>query len=227
MKNKKANVPKKGRKKGGNPSDGTSGKGVRGEILAGDGQTFTSLTALPRTKIPKLMEYRLAQSFSVDSGWFSTSTTVATFTYVNFSLSQSNQASALTDLFDQYMIDGAEVWILPRYSLASNSNNWGTLYSVIDVDDSNLLTSVAQANEYVSCVESEGTQGHYRHLVPHCALAAFSGAFTSYANVKHQWIDAASPNVQHYGIKVAASVTGIALVYDLRIRLSFRFRNVH
>lgn len=201
-------------------------RGARGEVLTGDGSTFTALTKLPMTRIPKPLTYELSQSFTVSS-WTVSATATPTFTYVSFTLSQSNMASALTDVFDQYMIDEAEVWIMPQPSVAASSNNYGILKTVIDLDDSTSLGSLTAADEYSSVVVSEATQGHYRHFIPHVALAAYSGSFTSYANRSHQWIDAASTGVQHYGVKVAIGLTGTPITYDLHIRWHAKFRSIH
>jgi len=141
-------------------------------------------------------------------------------------LSSFDQATQLAAVFDQYMIESVEIWIMPQFSNASTSNFSGTLLSVIDLDDNNVLSTVAQASDYTSCVTTEVDQGHYRHFVPHVALAAYSGAFSSFANRHHMWIDAASPSVQHYGVKLAASPTGAVCTYDVNIRATLRFRSI-
>jgi len=126
------------------------------------------------------------------------------------------------------MIDEAEVWIYPQTSIAANSAYHGLLSSVIDVDDSTNLTTTSQADSYQSVRTAESTNTHYRHFVPHCAVAAYGGTlFTSYANQKLQWIDCASNTVPHYGVKLASSATGAIVTYDLRVRFRIHFKNVH
>jgi len=125
------------------------------------------------------------------------------------------------------MIDAVEVWLLPQNSSARIGNS-GLLSSVIDLDDSSNLTSFAQADDYASVVTSEQTQGHYRHFVPHIAIAAYgSSGFAGYANRSHQWIDCTSSGVPHYGVKIAASPSNsVTTSFDLRYRIHLRFRSV-
>jgi hypothetical protein len=171
--------------------------------------------------------YQIVQSYTIEQ-WFATSTSMPTFASFNTALVAFNQLTAFTNLFDQYMIASVELWLMPRETVASsNSYFGGVLHTVVDIDDSALLTSVGQASDYANCVTTEATQGHYRHFIPHVAIAAYSGAFTSFTSKKNVWIDAASPSVEHYGFKVAAGPTGGASVtYDLNVRCLLKFRNV-
>jgi len=57
------------------------------------------------------------------------------------------------------------------------------------------------------------------------AVAAYAGSFTSYANMEPQWIDCASPSVQHYGFKCAVNPTGVAMTFDLIGKIWVQFRN--
>lgn len=199
-------------------------RGVRGERLNGDGKTFTSLTALPRTVTPNPMVYRCVQSYE-SVGFFSTSVSLPTFFSLRVELDTFDQYASFTALFDQYKIESVEMWIMPQQSDASNVYG-GMLNSVIDLDDNNLLTTVAQASDYTSCVTSEATQGHYRHFTPHVAVNLYAGAFGAFGNSKPMWIDAASPNVQHYGVKLACTPTTNIITYDLRVRCVLAFRSV-
>jgi hypothetical protein len=116
---------------------------------------------------------------------------------------------------------------MPRYSAAASSSVGGILSSVIDLDDSTLLTQPNQAGDYSSCVTTEPTQGHYRHWVPHAAIAAYNASLpTGFANQASPWLDTSSPSVTHYGIKLATSVTASAIVYDFNTRLIVEFRSV-
>lgn len=202
-------------------------KGVRGEILVKDGSTFTSIVALPRIVTPTPKQYSIYQTFSIKS-WHTTSAALNTFNAVFIQLAQFGQVSSFIDIFDQYMIDEAEIWISPQVSSAVSSNLGGRFTSVIDLDDATNLTTMDQADQYSSAVQSEISQGHYRHFIPHVALSAYgNGVFTSFANRSHQWIDAASTTVQHYGVKIAVDVNGGTEVYDLRVRCKINFRSVH
>lgn len=67
-------------------------------------------------------------------------------------------------------------------------------------------------------------------LRPRTAMAAYSGAFTSYANMSDQWIDLNSTSVQYYGFKLLlppASVSSLSSpAIDLMFDYTIVFRNV-
>lgn len=140
----------------------------------------------------------------------------------------STQLTALQAIFDQYMIEDCEVWVEAQNQTSTPVGQiGGKLYTVVDYDDLSNLTSVGQALSYSNCVATSFNQGHYRRWKPHVALAAYSGTFTSYANVKSIWIDIASPAVQHYGVKVYTDFTSTSTVtFDIRVRLRIGVRNL-
>jgi len=57
------------------------------------------------------------------------------------------------------------------------------------------------------------------------AVAAYSGAFTSYSNLVGGWIDSASPAVQHYGIKLATPIATGSIAYTMTARAVVSFRS--
>lgn len=200
--------------------------GVRGERLSRDGATFSNLTSIPRsiTSIPE--QFSCYQEYSL-LNWMTSSITVPTFQAHYTNLNSINNAASFAAIFDQYMIDGMEAWLIPNQNSASASSNNGLLYSVIDLDDASALSTLAQFGEYSSCVTSMASQGHYRHFKPHVALATYNGAFGGYGNRANVWIDAASLTVQHYGLKFGLSVCGAVMTYDLVVRIHCRFRQTH
>jgi hypothetical protein len=123
--------------------------------------------------------------------------------------------------FDQYRITSAEVWIIPQAT-----NNSALMKTVVDYDNASVTATTAYFDSYTNCHTTTLANGHYRRFVPHIALAAYSGAFTSYSNVKMQWIDCVSSNVQHFGFKTYCDTTASgAIVLDLIVRAKFEFRN--
>jgi len=159
---------------------------------------------------------------------FTTSTTLATFGVYSFTATNSvSQFSSWSNVFDQYLIREIEVWITPAV-LTSSTIDYGNenLYSVIDYDDGNALTTIAQVLSYENIMATSLTNGHYRKFRPHIAVAAYSGAFTSFKNEVSDWIDVASSNVQHYGLKIAADVTTSAHAIRMFTRVWIQFRNV-
>lgn len=149
-----------------------------------------------------------------------------TFTSFNFQLSQLDQAASFQALFDQYRIRMIEVNFIPAQTEQPTPViNQGNFYTVVDYDDSNALTSVAAAVDYTNVQFGTGTQQQRRVFQPHVAVAAYSGAFTSFENQASPWIDMQSPNVQHYGVKTVWTPTnsnGDAITVLSRIWLQCR-----
>lgn len=153
--------------------------------------------------------------------YHSTSATVPTYKGVSLSLTAFT-SSAYLGLFDQYRIDQVESWMFPDLGGVVHGGPWS---SVIDLDDANTPSASADVQNRQGCLTSGIDAGHYHRWKPHMAVAAYSGAFTSYSNIIAGWIDAASPAVQHYGLKcvwppTSSGVTTYSLV--LRIVVSFK-----
>jgi len=131
-----------------------------------------------------------------------TPTTPITTTY-NFNLSASN---ATAGNFDQYRLMAVRFSIVPNNNAIGLVTNSSTglvpVYCVIDYDDTNALASASAAEGYNNCIVLNPGESLSRTFRPRMALAAYSGAFASYANVEPLWIDASSNGVQHYGIKL-------------------------
>jgi hypothetical protein len=145
------------------------------------------------------------------------------------SSTSSAQLSALQAIFDQYKILSVEFWCEAQNQSSTPINQiGGKLYSVIDYDDAANLANVASALSYSNCIVSSFNQGHYRKWKPHLAMAAYSGTFTSYANMKDEWLDIASANVQHYGAKfitdLSTSTNNVS--FDIRVRILVACRNL-
>lgn len=155
-----------------------------------------------------------------------------------FMLSQLDQVATFGDLFDQYKINKVVIKLMPR---TQNTHAPGTavgtcpsyFYSTIDYDDANVPTTLAELREYERCRVISTTDGksHSITIKPRIAMAAFSGAFTSYANKGNQWIDCASTGVQHYGWKCIFPPAGTgnavgSVSYDTMLTFYLSFRNV-
>lgn len=135
-----------------------------------------------------------------------------------------------TSIFDQYRINLIETILRPRGNVSTvnaSASASGFLYSVIDYDDASAVTP-SQALNYDNVVTTSMEQSHRRCFVPHIALGAYSGTFSSYANVTEQWIDCNSPTVAHYGVKYVcdAGITGSLQSWDFICRISVSFRGV-
>lgn len=153
-----------------------------------------------------------------------TSTTAGTY----FTIGQVDQVGALQAVFDQYRIDLIEVWIVPKGSSDNKqySQESAFLYSVIDYDDSTAPATLAAMTDFSNCLVTTMMCGHYRRWKPHVAVAQYAGTFTGFGNVVSPWIDLNSVGVVHYGIKIGADITAVAVTIDYRIRFTLSFRNI-
>jgi hypothetical protein len=56
------------------------------------------------------------------------------------------------------------------------------------------------------------------------STALYAGSFTSFGNVSSPWIDMASPNVEHYGVKIGMTPTDTIYRWDTRARFHLEVR---
>lgn len=160
------------------------------------------------------------------SAWITTSITVPVFRGQAFTVSGFAASSPYLTVFDQYKIDELEVWIEPVISQSSAIALVSNYSTAIDLDDANTPTAYDNVQDHQSAIISNGEAGHYHKWQPHVAIAAYSGAFTSFANIPAGWNDVASPNIQHYGLKYATnSATSIPIIYSLSVRARVSFRS--
>lgn len=206
---------------------GAKGK-TNGRKVKGDGKLFNSAGLPPFYKVPNNnVPHKILQTFLTGS-FLTTSTMGGSFVATSFSVSSLDQITSLQAVFDQYRIPLIEALLIPR--LAANvtgaTSNTGLCVTVVDYDDASNLSTVQAGLDYVNALVGSGLDGHYRCFQPHVAVAAYSGTFTSFANEPSPWIDAASPAVAHYGLKVGCTATDTAYTYDLVVRLHTEWRNI-
>jgi hypothetical protein len=136
------------------------------------------------------------------------------------------QATTFTSLFDQYRFLSMSVAVLPRQSITTTASGQPSYFTVVDYDDATTPTSRAFMVDYDNCTQCEVYESVSRTFSPHVALSAYSGAFTSFANRAYQWIDVASPTVQHYGFKFWIDVCSAPVpVWDISISYVIEFQN--
>jgi len=156
-------------------------------------------------RLPTLSQTYTQRYITISVAGLTQSATVDSSTAYVFSLGDLDNAGAYQTMFDQYRIEAVRFVLRPS-SLYQNATNtvtfWSPVYVVIDYDDATALSTAAAARAYDNCMILAPGEGCERTFVPRVAMAAYSGAFTSFANEIPPWIDAASPSVQHYGVKV-------------------------
>jgi len=155
-----------------------------------------------------------------------------------FTLADIPQSSTFTALFDRYRINRVEVTFTPVQN--NNQAQSGSvivsvpdysLYYVVDVDDASVVAPVTSLMEYEGCKRHSLLSGPITvGFKPHVAVAAYSGAFTSYANQADEWLDCGSPSIQHYGLKWGFPVplsTGYGQIpCSVTVRYFVEFKNV-
>jgi len=209
-----AMIMAKGQKKG------TKGARRTAEIV----RLFSNDFPFFPTHVANENTYKLSQFVNV--GTITSNIATAVFAAFAFVASAIDQISSLTAVFDQYRIDELEVWFWPKIQPGTGTiSDPGLFATAVDYDDATALSTYNQALDYQNVLVSDGRQGHYHRFKPHAAIAAYSGAFTSFANQASPWIDAASTGVQHYGVKgvwTATDTTGYTYAVQARFHMSFR-----
>lgn len=138
-------------------------------------------------------------------------------------LSMFSKSTAYTALFDQYRIDDVEMWIVPN--APQGSTTFSSQYHAIDYDNASLPSDASDITSKATQITTDGASATYLRWQPHMAVALYSGAFTSYGNEPADWIDAGSPNVQHFGVRSGygpSATGGIVYAYHVRAKVSFR-----
>jgi hypothetical protein len=126
-----------------------------------------------------------------------------------FTLGDLPQVSQFTAIYDQYRIRKIDVIFTPLLNVNTSQSAAVALtapemnmYYLIDYDDANVISPLTTLMEYETCKVHNFYQGALSlSFKPHVALAAYSGVFSSYANVQDQWLDTGSIAIQHFGVK--------------------------
>ena len=109
-----------------------------------------------------------------------------------FTLSDLAGYSDMVTMFDEYQLYKVEVTFQPTITQSfSSDRNPGALYTAVDYDDAATPGDATVLLQYGTCQISAPQERVTRCIYPRMAVAAYSGAFTSYANMKSQWIDIA------------------------------------
>jgi len=188
-----------------------------------ESRTFNVVGSRPRAQ-PVLGDNVIAAMLSYSAGTsLTTSASVPTFGGQAFTIASFDNSSQYLSLFDQYKFVQLECWIEPLEPQGSTS--FGSIYSAVDFDDSNVPSNPSNVGDHQNSLISGGGAAHYHRFRPHVAMATFgSGAFSSYSNVPAGWVDSASPNTAHFGLKIAADPTPSITHWTLYVRALVHFR---
>jgi len=169
----------------------------------------------------------LTQSITLEltvTGSAFTTSNIGAFSGSAFATALSNfsASSVLAAVFDQYKFEQLEFWLEPVAPMGTTA--FGVVTSAVDLDDATPPSSQSAVQDHPGALQGTGGAGHYHKFKPHMAVAVYSGAFTSFANEPANWIDIASPNVQHYGLKFCSTGFSAAIGYNQTIRAVISFR---
>lgn len=173
--------------------------------------------------LKRIRPYSAILSFS---NYTVNSTTVPTPFSQNIQLSQLTGYADFIAAFDKYRILEVQAEFLPNTGGTVTTSS-AIISTVIDYDDDTNLAPGSEY-EYDSCYSVNSNVNFKRTFIPRCALAAYSGTFTSYGEAKAgQWIDCASPNVQHYALKgmIGAASPQFALQVIWRVHVQFALQH--
>jgi hypothetical protein len=156
---------------------------------------------------------------------FTNTTTVPVFPTLNFTGSLFNDFANYATVFDKYRFLEVEVDFI---CVNPSQNGNGLFVTCIDYDDDAALSSLNQILDYKNAYTTNTAANFKRTLIPRCTLAAYSGAFTSYAEAKAgQWLDCASNGIIHYALKCYLGPSIPITQYQIVIRAHLQFKNQH
>lgn len=161
---------------------------------------------------------------------------------ISFTLSQVQGFADFVALYDQYRIRSVEVKYTPITLNIGNLNAAGqssmqvcTLASVIDYDDSIDLPDVSIARQYSSCLIRQYGEEPYttrRKFTPASLVQLYRTLTTTgYSSKYGQWIDVATNDVPHYGMKFLLSLPAVCntgdtnMGYQIDVQYELEFRN--
>jgi len=169
------------------------------------------------------------------SGLWTNSTASDVFNNFSFILAAVPGYTEFTNLYDQYRINAAKITIIPR----GNQSDIGVasttvaqsvgVFSVVDYDDTSLLTSLNQALQYQNCKMTRTHQQHSRFIKPRVELNALVSTLPGNGNAvsTRGWIDCDFPNTPHQGIKyVFQQSPNSVQTFDVKVDYYLAFKNV-
>jgi len=193
-------------------------------------QATHQIPLIPDVQLMKLSRTRVC-SFVLEADYSTLSSASVATTYGAFAAVLGNFTgfTELVSAFDMYRIMQFRATFIPIVPSTSTNTNGVLLYTALDYDDITSATSVTDLEQYDTCQIVQAGAFFERICNPRIAYAAYGGGtFTSYANQRAGWIDAASTGVQHYGIKYALtgnSSGGAVNMYYMKMQIFVQFRS--
>lgn len=191
---------------------------------------------LARSRVPKTLRQPIQyfKRSAYFSGWAANNTTADNFLVTFATLNSVPNASDFTTLYDQFRINGVKFTLIPRGNQSDIGTASGTVaqsvgvFSVIDYDDSNALTSLGQALQYQNMKMTRSHQIHSRYFKPRIMTSADATTGIVMANNTRGWLDVATgADVKHLGIKyVLQQSPNSSQQFDLKVDYYLAFKCV-
>lgn len=149
-----------------------------------------------------------------------------------FTMSQVLNIGELQAVFDQYMIVGIKVLMIPRFTSAevgaAKELEWPKVYVWYDCDDAtppSAGTAISAAMQRSNVQQLDLTRPNEFYFKPRLAPQFYNGGFGTSSN--YQWINMASIGIEYYGLKIAWSsggASGDTNYLDLTFKYYMRFK---
>lgn len=174
---------------------------------------------VPRIRFSKDSLFNAELTYRVN---ISTSISAMTTGSLVFQLSNVSNYANYTAIFDRYRIIQADAKFVQNIQPGTAAS----LLTCIDYDDGNSPSGEASVEGFGTLAICPSGVVEQRTLNPRLAVAAYSGAFTSYANMPSStWIDSASPSVNYFGLKYEVPVTATSYAISVYVTLMVQFKS--
>jgi hypothetical protein len=185
-------------------------------------QELYALPSTPDIHFPALKQNRVHTfAFTYDAGTISAAVagTSAAFTVA---LSSFPTATLFAGFFDTYRIQTVKIMFNPISSVLTTGTT-APITTAVDYDDATASVNLSDRDTAMTV-----PSGRYfeRIFMPRAAQALYGGAFTSFGQTAHPWIDTANPGVLHYGLKYTQGPsTAVQPLWDVQVRAIVQGKN--
>ncbi len=160
------------------------------------------------------------------------STSGSTFGGLSLYLSSFDSTSEITENWQMYRLESVRVRFIPSGPnyLTSPGTDFGRIYSCIDYTDDSNPASIAEVEQYDTCLVRITGQEFERVFTPAAqSVAIGAGGSRNYVLPKNSWMipsGAATDDIQYFGLRWAVSqvvgITNGAAMYTVSITGTFR-----
>lgn len=141
------------------------------------------------------------------------------------------QFATFAALYDQYRITSITLKFTPAMTQSTGPLVFPNLmmYTVLDYNDANALSTTAQATQHNTCRMHPWLKGFSRTFKPHVVMNVTDSAAQAYVLTKPApWISTANTNIQHLGVKMITDVNSGSgnFIWNVNYIFTIQFKNV-